>query len=760
MLKLSSSLLLFPLLALGIYLGSLSLLNVRLLLILFVSLTSLWLFLAYRGKAAGPWFFGMAVTFGALLVGQMATAPERAWITPVQGTFTGEVYTINPLSYDQRVLVRLDDTKLKVAVHLPLDAQVQIDDSLLFTGTVTRPKQAANPGVFCYRQYLRRLGVFGVCYPDEFELSSRAGPRLLPSIRSSLRDNVVQSVRDPGLVLALVLGERDQLGRDRQECWRSLGISHLLAISGMHVGLVALGVGLLAGRLPLSPWKRRFMVQGVLLAYVVVAGSGASAWRALLVSALGGYAASMGLHQEPLHLWATVGWILLLVKPSLIFDTGFLLSFAASGGILLWSPILRWRCSSRICQYIVRSLLISVTAQLSLAPLLFRLFGEVAVLGPLATLIFLPCIVILLVGGFLAALGLGPLGIGFLLNGVMNLVGALEALLLPCARTWVLGAWTLTEVCLWWILFVYAGWSLRKPRLTPPKRTLARLMSLAVVVFFIQAQSPVLRRPLEVTAVNVGQGDCYYMRTPSGVHLLIDGGGDTPYWQQLGRNVGEERLVPYLRYRQVPRIDYLILSHPHEDHLFGLLSVLEHFEVGMVIDNGHEHSSPSYQRYIELITEKGIFHHVARSGDEFRLGDGITLHVLYPDRVRSTLPSAYNNNSLLLRLQYGGIRLLFTGDLETAVLYDLVQDPHLDLGAQWLKVPHHGSRGSFLDQFYQAVNPSWAVISADPNVHGHPNKEVLGFLDEYGIDWRTTREGPVTFQIWWGLLGRFTLSPS
>ena len=741
MLKLSSSLLLFPLLALGIYLGSLSLLNVRLLLILFVSLTSLWLFLAYRGKAAGPWFFGMAVTFGALLVGQMATAPERAWITPVQGTFTGEVYTINPLSYDQRVLVRLDDTKLKVAVHLPLDAQVQIDDSLLFTGTVTRPKQAANPGVFCYRQYLRRLGVFGVCYPDEFELSSRAGPRLLPSIRSSLRDNVVQSVRDPGLVLALVLGERDQLGRDRQECWRSLGISHLLAISGMHVGLVALGVGLLAGRLPLSPWKRRFMVQGVLLAYVVVAGSGASAWRALLVSALGGYAASMGLHQEPLHLWATVGWILLLVKPSLILIRDFSCPLRLRGHLAL---------ESHFEMEVFKS---HLSIHLALSPH-FRhsaaQFGTAAVsslwrgsgLGSLATLIFLPCIVILLVGGFLAALGLGPLGIGFLLNGVMNLVGALEALLLPCARTWVLGAWTLTEVCLWWILFVYAGWSLRKPRLTPPKRTLARLMSLAVVVFFIQAQSPVLRRPLEVTAVNVGQGDCYYMRTPSGVHLLIDGGGDTPYWQQLGRNVGEERLVPYLRYRQVPRIDYLILSHPHEDHLFGLLSVLEHFEVGMVIDNGHEHSSPSYQRYIELITEKGIFHHVARSGDEFRLGDGITLHVLYPDRVRSTLPSAYNNNSLLLRLQYGGIRLLFTGDLETAVLYDLVQDPHLDLGAQWLKVPHHGSRGSFLDQFYQAVNPSWAVISADPNVHGHPNKEVLGFLDEYGIDWRTTREGP------------------
>ena len=756
MLKPSSSLLLFPLLALGIYLGSLSFLNLAVLLSAFAGLTILWLYLAYRGRAESVCFFAVVLGLGTVLVGNMATSSEKAWITPGEGEFAGQVYAVNKLSFDQRVLVRLESTKLKVAVHLPLEADVQGGDHLTFSGTISRPKQAPNPGVFCYRQYLRRLGVFGVCYPNEYEVKPPARPGVLHGLRERLRRNVMQSVRDPGLVLALVLGERDQLGRDRQESWRLLGISHLLAISGMHVGFMALGFGLVVKRLPLSPLAMLLVIQGTLLAYIVVAGSGASAWRALLVSILGGYGTLMGFRHDPLHLWSTVGWMLLLVQPSLVFDTGFILSFAASGGILLWSPSLKVKCRNKIGNYALRSLAISIIAQLSLAPFLLSFFGEMAILGPLATLVFLPCVVVLMVGGLLSSMGLGPLGVGSLLNWVMNIVGALEGLLLPHARQWTLGTWTLAEVYLWWLVFLYAGWRLRKPRLTTPKRTIGQLVTVVVVVLVICCQNPVLRRPLEVTAVNVGQGDCYYVRTPSGVHLLIDGGGDTPYWQELGRNVGEERVVPYLQYRQVPRIDYLILSHPHEDHLFGLLAVLEHFDVGMVIDNGHEHVSPSYQRYLQLITEKGIDYHVAQSGTLIELGDGITLSVLYPNAVRPELPSACNNNSLLLRLQYGGVRLLFAGDLEKAVLYDLVHDPDVDLRAQWLKVPHHGSRGGLLEEFYQAVDPSWAMISVGPNSFGHPHREVLDFLETNRINWRTTQEGPETFQIWWGFWGRFT----
>ena len=145
---------------------------------------------------------------------------------------------------------------------------------------------------------------------------------------------------------------------------------------------------------------------------------------------------------------------------------------------------------------------------------------------------------------------------------------------------------------------------------------------------------------------------------------------------------------------------------------------------------------------------------MARAGDQLHLGDGITLKVLYPEKPLPDLLSPYNNNSLLLRLSYGGVSALFTGDLEIPVLYDLVHDPQIDLRAQWLKVPHHGSRSSFLEEFYLAVDPSWATISVGTNFFGHPHGEVVEFLEESGIRWATTEDGPVTFLIWWGLWGR------
>ncbi len=755
----SRSLLLFPGLALGIYLGSLGWFTACHLLLALMGLVVVWLYLAYRGRASNGWLFGLIVIVGMLLVGYISVLPEQAWLVPRDGEFSGQVYRVQELSFDQRVFVELRKTRERVALHLPLEARIEPGAEITFSGTISQPRKAPNPGVFCYRQYLRGLGVFGTCYPDAYVVHGNARVGVLSRLRNRLRQNVLAEVGDPGLILALVLGQRDLLG-ERQEVWRGLGISHLLAISGMHVGLVALGLGLIVKRLPLRPLWRLFLIQGTLLMYILVAGSGASGWRALLVSSLGGYATWRGQRQDPLHIWATVGWLLLLVKPTLIFDMGFTLSFVASGGILLWGPSLRVAHRSRMLSYVASSLIISTIAQLSLAPLLLAYFGEIALLGSLATLVFLPLVAIIMIGGFFVALGFGPLGLGAALNGVMHLVDALERTLLPFAGHLLLGSWTRLEIYLCWLFFVYAGWNLRKPRLTQPKRTTARLAAMAVILFFILSLPPLVRRPLEITALNVGQGDCYFVKTPSGVHLLIDGGGDSPYWQQRGRNVGEERLVPYLQHRQVSRIDYVILSHPHDDHLFGLLAVLDQFDVGMVIDNGHEHASPTYERYLDLIEQKEIGYHEARAGEQLNLGDGITLTILYPKALRENLPSAHNNNSLLVRLQYGGVRMLFTGDLENAVLYDLVRDSFCDLKAEWLKVPHHGSEGSALAEFYEAVDPNWAVISVGQNSFGHPHQEVLDRLDEHKVTWRTTWEGPQIFHVWWGFWGRFSLPSS
>lgn len=750
----SSFLVLFPLLALGIYLGSLSIFNPWLFLVFFLILSGTWLILAYKGYNFSRLFW-LTILCGTMLLGQMTIIKEATWETPSFGEYRGEIYSVQPLTFDQRTFVRLIPSGSQVAVHLPKDLDIKVGSELSFTGEITRPPSAPNPGVFDYRAYLSTQFVYGLCYPQDYTIRSKNEKGFLVRLKSKFSQNIKQYIKEPALPLALVLGDRTQLSKEQKENWRLLGISHLLAISGMHVGFLALFLTFIVKFIPLRSAARLLVSQLLLLIYIVLAGSSASAWRAFLVSALAGYGVLRGRERNALHNWAMVGSGFLLLKPELLFSPSFSLSFLASGGILLWAPLLSLKSKSKVLNYLAGSLLISLVAQLSLMPLLVHYFSEIALIGPLTTLLFLPLVVVLLLFSLLVALGLGPLGLGKVCNVSLLLLTILENYLLPMALQWQPKPESFLNLVLWWIFFIYLGFTLRRPQIIRPKKTYLKLLCLVIFTLLITNIPASLKYPLEVTAVNVGQGDCYYIRTPNGLHLLIDGGGDSPYWQARGRNVGEERLVPYLKYRQVEKLDFVILSHPHEDHLFGLLAVLEHFEVGQILDNGHSHTSPTYERYLDLIKEKNIPYKVIKAGDEFSFDSKITLRVLYPASVRPDLPSAHNNNSLLLRLQYGGIRLLFTGDLEWPVLYDLANDSKLDLAAQWLKIPHHGSRGSLYEGFYERVNPSWATISAGPNSFGHPHAEVLDYLDQQQVSWRLTEKGPVTFQVWWGLWGRF-----
>lgn len=750
--RLSSFLVLLPALIAGMLLGGEKGASPYL-IALFVVLSFVWLVAAYKSRAWARWLFWPVILLGSLLLGQIAAVPKEEW-SGERYELKGVVLSAKELSYDIRCIVRLVPSRAKVAVHLPLGNGVSPGDRIEFVGVVTEPPAAPNPGAFCYRSYLRRFGANGLCYPEEYSIEPRAEVSLLTAVRGKMRDNIIGSLRDPALALALVLGERDMLSQEQQDRWRQLGTSHLLAISGMHVGLIALGLGIVIQRLPVRQVTKVFLTQLVLLTYVLLAGGSVSVWRAFLFSLFGGIAAVRGMRLDSLHVWAAIAWLLLLLKPEYLHDPSFVLSFGASGGILLWGVTMRVRTGIGPVDYVVNSLLISLIAQISILPFVLEFFQEVALLGPVATLLFVPLVAVLLISALLVAFGLGSFGPAALANLAVNIMRALEELLLPLARQWSPVGIGRFEILLWWLLFLYAGWRLRQPSVIKPKRTRFRLAVLTALVFVITTLPPVVRRPLEITAINVGQGDCYYVKTPSGLHLLIDGGGDSPYWQERGRDVGREWVVPYLQYRKVPRLDYVILSHPHEDHLFGLLAVLEEFEVGMVLDNGHMHTTPSYERYLDLIMEKGIPYYHVRSGDVIPLGDGISLEVLYPERVRPGIVSPYNNNSLLFKLTYGGVGMLFTGDLENAVLYDLARS-ELDLKAQWLKVPHHGSKGSLLPAFYDAVDPVWAVISTGPNQFGHPHREVTDFLTERQIKWRTTQDGAVTFLVWWGLFGRF-----
>lgn len=256
-------------------------------------------------------------------------------------------------------------------------------------------------------------------------------------------------------------------------------------------------------------------------------------------------------------------------------------------------------------------------------------------------------------------------------------------------------------------------------------------------VFYVEAH-----RGLRVTFFDVGQGDGILVETPSGNQILIDGGTGEKIVAKLGQT------LPFWD----RSIDLLILTHPHADHLDGLLEILKRYEVGMVMESGVAHSIPEYREWHVLLKEKNVRVVRARRGQTIDAGGGVRFAVLAPfeDYVERT-PKNIHDAMVVSRLTYGRGSILFMGDAEKMIEYRLVHDSsgvgnetvHSDV----LKVGHHGSKTSTTEEFLRAVTPSYAIISVGrKNRYGHPYQEVLDRLTSFGSAiLRTDQDGDIQF---------------
>ncbi|HEY3378561.1 MAG TPA: ComEC/Rec2 family competence protein [Armatimonadota bacterium] len=291
---------------------------------------------------------------------------------------------------------------------------------------------------------------------------------------------------------------------------------------------------------------------------------------------------------------------------------------------------------------------------------------------------------------------------------------------------------------------------LARLRAIAPERYLL-LVCLAVAIAAWACAASMLPRPLEVTAFDVGKGDAFLIRSPSGRTVLIDGGSSSV------PGVGAHVLAPNLLLHHVRRLDAIILTHPDSDHVNGLADVVAALPVGMILDPELPSEGTEYRRLMELARDKAIPCYRVRAGARINLSAHTTLQVLAPvDPLLSGTTSDSNNNSVVCLLQYGQARMLFTGDLEHAgeeALLARAPDLHADV----LKVAHHGSRNGSCAAFLDAVRPSLAVISCPGGeMSEHPHRETLARLRERQISIARTDVGGELRLTTWGNGWRIT----
>ncbi len=248
--------------------------------------------------------------------------------------------------------------------------------------------------------------------------------------------------------------------------------------------------------------------------------------------------------------------------------------------------------------------------------------------------------------------------------------------------------------------------------------------------------------PLRVTFLDVGQGDAAVIESPGGKTIVIDTGG---VHQNGGDNAGRRTVAPFLRSRGVNRIDMMLLSHPHLDHIGGAAALLDSFPVGLVMDNGQDADKPDVAAIHAAAENHHAAYRAARRGQVIALGDGVILRVLAPTEPETH--GAVNNASMVIRLEYKRAAFLFTGDAEVDEESDLLTDPK-PLACDALKVGHHGSDSSTTPEFLAAAHPRFAVVSVGKhNLYGHPRQDILQRLEAGGATvYRTDERGAVTLR--------------
>ncbi len=685
-----------------------------------------------------------------LLLGRSTQAPEQ------RREYWRVAFAVHAMLHSDSIVTNVHGTVLVSGKQLQSLAPGA--DAIL-RGRLRLADEARNPGEFDYRMYLRAHDISALFYcSDSLPLWIRPAStrwslaQLSAGTRVWLENQLSKfsSGQELALLKGLLLGEIEEIDQDIMESFARTGLIHILSVSGLHVGFIALLL-MLAASLARIPKRRQWLFIVIALwCYAYLTGLKSPIVRASLMATV--LLAGRAFEREtnlPNNI-SVAALLILTWQPLQIFQLGFQLSFSAMFGLaylykplrVLFTRMIPWRWQP--LRWAIALLAASLAAQLATLPIIVTNYGRLPLTALWGNLVVIPVSFLAIATAALAC-ACAPLS-----NFVMQVYGAVA----ECAAAFMLKftQWLATlpfafvagiHLAPWLILTyllllaTFVMW--RKPA----KRWLLPC-ALLVLNFHIWNEALGEAPHLRVTFFDVGQGDAALLEFPQGKRLLIDTG---PSYAET--NAGERVLLPYLYRQGIRHLNAVVISHPHSDHLGGLPALLPALQIDTVYHCSTTSSSELELHCVRLMDSLHVPYRALHAGEQ--------LHSFSPAMVTALCSSTGDQNqtwranlndaSLVIKIIFGKISVLFPGDVEQLGEGHLLQHtPALD--SDLLKVGHHGSRTSSSEAFLRAVTPQWAVISVGRhNRFGHPHAEVLERYERLGIRaLRTSQTGAVIFE--------------
>ena len=680
---------------------------------------------------------------------------------------------------------------LYIKIGKKLKVTLDYGDEIIIKGKYIEPNTKRNYGGFDYKQYLKTNNIYGSVNVENIKINNKKKANVLFYLANKLACKIEKTIDDnlekneASLLKGILIGKTSDIEEETYKNFRVANISHILAVSGMHVSYIIIGCNILFEK-SIGKRKSKYIIIAILIIYMFVTGFSPSIVRATIMGIL--FMISKIVYRKN-DVWTSISLSLLIIlvfNPYIIMNIGLQLSYIGTIGIILLQRIvqdvlknIKFRDKKKVYKINRKKILfiskiqeilsVTISAQLVILPFMlyhFNLFGTYFFISNLLISLIIGPIIIIGFSVIIFSCVFYPVGkIVFILLEIMikiliqiSQIGNLpfSKIYFSTPKIWII---VIYYIFVSLFILIYPIYTKRKISITQQrfkniislikykfKESNKKSIKIFLIVFFIVVfLIYVFPKNLKINFVDVGQGDCTFVITPRNKTILIDGGGS----KSSDFDVGKSTLFPYILDRGYTKIDYIIISHFDEDHCGGLFYIIQELKVKNIIIGKQNEVSTNYSEFIKTAQNKKINIKVVEGKTKIDIEPNIYFDILWPYSNTMISEDAINNNSLVCKLNYKKFSMLFTGDIEEIAEKEILYKYSKNLGvlkSDILKVGHHGSKTSSSNEFIKEISPKYVVIGVGKNnKFGHPNNGVLERLNNYGTKiYRTDEDGEIS----------------